>query len=100
MTSVVLCENVLELLWSEAALAVISLTITAMLILVHVGDMDPEVWVWNPAWRSGVGQVDVNDESSKETERNRPAPCSETAIGVRGPDDAVVVAIPVCAMLL
>lgn len=100
VASIVLGKHVFEVLRTEASFAVVCHRVTAVLVFVHVLDVDSEEWIRDPGWCSSIAQVHVDDESCKEAEGNCPAPGPAATVCVQGPDDAVVVRIEVVGMLL
>lgn len=63
---VVLGKDVLEVLRSETTLGVIGHRVTAVLVLVYVGDMDPEVRVRYPRRQCCVAKINVDDKCCEE----------------------------------
>lgn len=100
VASIILGEYVFEVLRTEASFAVVCHRVTAVLVLVHVLDVDSEEWIRGPRWCGSIAQIHVDDECCEEAEGNCPAPGPAAAVRVRGPDDAIVVRIEVVGMLL
>lgn len=100
VASIVLGKHVFEVLRTEASFAVVCHRVTAVLVLVHVLDVDSEKWIRDPGWCSSIAQVHVDDKCCEEAERNCPTPGPAAAVRVRGPDNAVMVRIEIVGMLL
>ena len=88
------------MLGSESTLGVERHGVTAMLVLVDVGDVDAEEGVGEPRWAGRVGEGDVDDVGAEEGEGENEAPGAEGVPGVEGPNYAVVVWVEEEAVLL
>ena len=62
--------------------------------------MDAEEWVGDPGGQSRIGEVDVDEKGSDQTEDWVPAPCTAASVGVQRPDDTILVLVPVHDVLL
>ncbi len=70
-----------------------------MLIFVEASGVDAEEGVREQARNGGIGEIDADDEGSKKSQWNAPAPCAAPHVGILRPDDAIVVLIPIVHML-
>ena len=97
--TVILGENILEVLRSEPAFAVERHTIAAMFVLVVPIHLDPQVGIGQPRRTRRVRQVDIDDKGREDAEVRVPAKAPASEVSVQGRDDAVAVRVEVIAVL-
>lgn len=96
----VLCKDVLKLLRSKATLRIIRVRVGPVFRAVDVDEVDAEERIGEPGRRRRVGEVDVDYYHGEGGEDKAEAEVVEADEGVRGPEDAVAVAVEVFAVLL
>lgn len=75
-------------------------TITAMLRLVKIFDIDSKERIWEDARNGWIRETNIHDNCGEKGESDTPAIVTAANIGVLGPDDIVVVTIPISHVLL
>ena len=87
-------------MWPEAALAIVSHAVAAVLSFIETVDIYTEERIGEVARDGRVGQAEVNEKGRKEGKWRAPAVATTSVVGILRPDDAVVVGVPVFNMLL